>query len=126
MSDKFPTSVYLREDTDGTINDFWWNSDGERYLQEKAIKQMDRHTKESIEEAATVRATEAERKLRQLLWLNHGCSINMLYGDDGEMQCSACMIDFKRDPVEKIEKAIINKSKTKWVYSEIADRPEGE
>jgi hypothetical protein len=34
------------------------------------------------------------------------------------------MIDFKHDPAEKIEKAIINKSKTKWVYSEIIDRPE--
>ncbi len=33
----------------------------------------------------------------------HGCSITALYGDDGEMQCSSCMIDFKRDSEELIE-----------------------
>jgi len=34
------------------------------------------------------------RKLRELLWLRHGCV--GLYGDDGEMQCGACLLDFKR------------------------------
>ena len=47
-----------------------------------------------------------EKLLRKLLWLNHGCSITSLYGDDGEMQCSKCLIDFKRNPVEDIEKRI--------------------
>jgi len=42
------------------------------------------------------------KKLRELLWLNHGCPIGMLYGDDGEMQCNKCMIDFKRDSIEDI------------------------
>ena len=37
---------------------------------------------------------------RKLLWLNHGC--NNLYGDDGEMQCANCRIDFLRDSVETI------------------------
>ena len=47
-------------------------------------------------------APEDENKiLRKLLWLNHGCT--SLYGDDGEMQCASCMIDFKRVPVEEIE-----------------------
>lgn len=40
-------------------------------------------------------------RLRYLLWLNHGCYA--LYGDDGEMQCGHCMIDFKRDSVKNIE-----------------------
>ncbi len=40
--------------------------------------------------------------LRKLLWLSHGH--RALYGDDGEMQCSECMLDFKRDPIERIEK----------------------
>lgn len=44
-----------------------------------------------------------EHKLRELLWLRHGCSISALYGDDGEMQCGHCLIDFKRSPVAKIE-----------------------
>ena len=42
------------------------------------------------------------KELRELLWLRHGCSFFQLYGDDGEMQCFKCMIDFKRDSVEEI------------------------
>lgn len=34
--------------------------------------------------------------LRRMLWLHHGCSVAALYGDDGEMSCGACRIDFKR------------------------------
>jgi hypothetical protein len=26
------------------------------------------------------------RQLRKLLWLNHGCPVHYLYGNDGEMQ----------------------------------------
>lgn len=44
------------------------------------------------------------RILRKLLWLNHSCTQSLLYGDDGEMQCAFCMIDFKRDGVKDIEK----------------------
>jgi hypothetical protein len=43
-----------------------------------------------------------EKKLRYWLWLKHGHP-ESLYGDDGEMQCSECMLDFKRDSVEKID-----------------------
>lgn len=45
---------------------------------------------------------EENKKLRMLLWARHGCSA--LYGDDGEMQCSHCMIDFKRDSADYIER----------------------
>jgi hypothetical protein len=48
-----------------------------------------------------------EMKLRELLWLNHGCEHPALYGDDGEMQCNTCMIDFKRDSEDEIEKKIV-------------------
>lgn len=48
-------------------------------------------------------AIEVENKLRRLLWLRHGC--DGLYGDDGEMQCSRCVIDFKRDNVDDIIKS---------------------
>ena len=41
-------------------------------------------------------------QLRKLLWLHHGCHIDSLYGDDGEMQCQHCLIDFKRDSIEDI------------------------
>lgn len=47
---------------------------------------------------------EENKELRELLWLRHGCSIHKLYGDDGEMQCHHCQIDFKRDNAEKISR----------------------
>jgi hypothetical protein len=40
--------------------------------------------------------------LRKMLWIRHGCDYYALYGDDGEMQCCKCGIDFKRDPAETI------------------------
>ena len=46
--------------------------------------------------------TEEELLLRRLLWLRHGCDLLALYGDDGEMQCALCQIDFKRDPAMMI------------------------
>lgn len=42
-------------------------------------------------ESVKLAMLEAENlQLRKLLWLNHGCNITALYGDDGEMQCGAC------------------------------------
>ena len=43
---------------------------------------------------------QENKELRKLLWLRHGCT--SLYGDDGEMQCNSCMIDFKRDSIKSI------------------------
>lgn len=48
---------------------------------------------------------ERELLLRKLLWLNHGCTF--LYGDDGEMQCGKCLIDFKRDDPKLIERKLM-------------------
>ncbi len=47
--------------------------------------------------------------LRRMLWLNHGHSGQ--YGDDGEMQCAECLLeygfwDWKRTPAKEIEKKI--------------------
>ena len=47
----------------------------------------------------------SDKKLRELLWLYHGCT--ELYGDDGEMQCSRCLIDFKRDDPTRIERKLM-------------------
>lgn len=44
-------------------------------------------------------------KLRTMLWLKHGC--DMLYGDDGEMQCGKCILDFKNDSVEEIRERFL-------------------
>ena len=43
-------------------------------------------------------------KLREILWLFHGHS--GLYGDDGEMQCGECRLDYRRDSIETIEKRL--------------------
>ncbi len=45
---------------------------------------------------------DVELALRKLLWIRHGCSIG-LYGDDGELQCNECGIDFLRYSPEEIE-----------------------
>jgi len=48
------------------------------------------------------REKQPELLLRKILWIRHGCSFGSLYGDDGEMQCNSCGIDFLRDTEEQI------------------------
>ena len=45
---------------------------------------------------------DVEYELRREWWLNHTHPISALYGDDGELQCHACMTDFKRQPIEEL------------------------
>lgn len=54
-----------------------------------------------------------ELGFRKLLWLRHGCNYEYLYGDDGEMQCTRCKIDFRRSSASDIEQRLfeINKEK---------------
>ena len=40
----------------------------------------------------------AERELREFLWLNHGCDISHLYGDDGRLDCNHCRRSFAAEP----------------------------
>lgn len=49
-----------------------------------------------------------EDKVRAFMWVNHGCAAGSLalYGDDGEMQCNNCFIDFKREPIDEIMKKL--------------------
>ena len=47
--------------------------------------------------------SEDELIIRKLLWLNHGCDVNALYGDDGEMCCNSCGLDFRRHDAKTIE-----------------------
>lgn len=62
-----------------------------------------------------------EKMLRKLLWLRHGCSISSLYGDDGEMQCSACLIDFRRDSVSAIQERFHVLGREQWIASSKAN-----
>lgn len=53
-------------------------------------------------------AVQENRVLREMLWLRHDVEhCAGLYGDDGEMQCAACGIDFKRLPAEDISAIFI-------------------
>jgi hypothetical protein len=53
---------------------------------------------------------ELETQLRYEWWNNHGCG-DYRYGDDGEMQCSGCMADFKRDDFAELAEHV---KKTRW------------
>jgi len=48
-----------------------------------------------------------ESNLRRLLFFAHGNDKHLLYGDDGELQCSACMCDFKRDSADDLHEKIL-------------------
>lgn len=67
-------------------------------------REHERAAKLDADASWKTRAEEYEWELRHLWWLNHGCHIAALYGDDGEMQCNAqtCMRDFKRDDLQAL------------------------
>ena len=50
---------------------------------------------------------EAIIPFRRLLFATHPCVGK--YGDDGEMQCNACGIDFLRDEAVDIHKRIVDR-----------------
>ena len=52
-------------------------------------------------------STVENRKLRELLFVGHGCGGAALYGDDGELQDNSCGIDFRRDSAADIEARIV-------------------
>jgi len=53
--------------------------------------------------------------LRRLLWISHGCPFPALYGDDGEMQCHQCCLDFKRDSVQRIDERFTTKGMERYM-----------
>lgn len=59
---------------------------------------------EAQEELARLRADNV--RLRYLLARQHDGPKHMIYGDDGELQCGACFIDFRRDSVSDIERKL--------------------
>lgn len=65
--------------------------------------------------AYITQAVEAEREdtllLRREWWLTHCIASNHVpYGDDGEMDCNTCMIDFRREPVREIIRRLHNRA----------------
>lgn len=81
-------------------------------MSEHGILQRNKIINELRAEVARLRGelAEIEHKYRQALWLRHGHTA--LYGDDGEMQCAECHLDFKRDTLMAIELRLIDNSKS--------------
>ena len=52
--------------------------------------------------SAKMSAESENRSLRRQLWLRHAGGRHQLYGDDGEMQCSTCIFDFKRAHIDEV------------------------
>lgn len=52
------------------------------------------------------RLLEENRILRYLLAMAHDGPKHRIYGDDGELQCSVCWIDFVRDSAQGIKRKI--------------------
>jgi hypothetical protein len=70
-------------------------------------------------------AKTSDTDLREWLWLNHGCSIAALYGDDGELQCGNgrphhLPLDFKRQPLKEILKATVDAGRSRRKAAESA------
>ena len=73
--------------------------------------------------ADELKLSDIETGLRELLWLRHGCPMPALYGDDGEMQCSSCMVDFKRGTPEEIERKNTFFETAQRIEKEKVDKP---
>lgn len=78
------------------------------------LESMDKD--KTVEIADIFDAIEEENQiLRRFLWLNHGCDHRYLYGDDGEMQCNKCILDFKRMDIKTIMRFIESKNFDKFL-----------
>ena len=64
----------------------------------------DERVAEAQAELATLRADN--RLLRYLLAMAHNSATHLIYGDDGELQCGVCFVDFVRDSASTIHKKI--------------------
>lgn len=49
---------------------------------------------------------EENKVFRRLLAMAHDSEKHRIYGDDGELQCSACWIDFVRDSAQDIQRKL--------------------
>lgn len=66
---------------------------------------------------------DENKLLRMLLWLRHDDShYSGLYGDDGEMQCGECLIDFKRDSVKAIQDRFQQISLEKYAKAKLSTK----
>lgn len=60
--------------------------------------------RELVEQYASIK--EENKIFRRLLAMAHDSEKHRIYGDDGELQCSACRIDFVRDSAQDIRRKL--------------------
>ena len=77
-------------------------------------------TSDSAFELEVRRLAETVTKLRFLLFLRHGCVGEALYGDDGELQCKVCGIDFRRMSGDEIERTWLRRAMEKYAKEKAA------
>ena len=73
------------------------------------------HGRAAIEQAIRCALSEHDAEsdkfaywLRREWWFHHGCNEPVaLYGDDGEMQCSKCRTDFKREDIYVLKAKVL-------------------
>lgn len=66
-------------------------------------------SEQAVKAAMRIIALEQENsELRYMLFLRHGGFGHTLYGDDGEMQCGTCGVDFKRMTATEIAARFLN------------------
>lgn len=70
-----------------------------------AENQIERLRAELVE--AKQDSDRLEQAYRRHLWANHGCPVAAMYGDDGRMDCNACLVDFKGLPLEELEGRLV-------------------
>jgi len=80
--------------------------EGRKIFMEDIAKLL--HAVETAPPRASGQEVDVEALLRERWWLTHGCPVSMLYGDDGEMQCSTCGADFKRWPLDQLSPLVSN------------------
>lgn len=90
---------------DGEVADLWAiirQKERDAYGAANALNvaELDAQCANLALESAALRADV--QALRKFVWLGHGCPFPALYGDDGEMSCGRCLVDFKRASVDDI------------------------
>jgi hypothetical protein len=63
---------------------------------------FDKRVKGTFSLRASGMTPVTEFKIRAFLWQGHGHDVLSLYGDDGEMSCSQCRTDYKREDLSVV------------------------
>lgn len=78
-----------------------WIASESRYENHRTLAML----RELARRLARAPLSDVEMKYRRELWLGHHHDPAALYGDDGEMQCAICCVDYRRALLADVEYA---------------------